>query len=907
MSAVRRIGTWITRHWVTTVCIVLLCAATAAGLVTAAGGYSVDDNPANAVFATGQHQVIELGRWWTISTWTLMGSSIEELLFAVALVLLAGWLVEHRVRRAPWVLGSLVALVIGALLAILLESAGIDADFPGAYEAAQKLVSDPSALGATLAAVGSAWCPRVMRRRIRSSLAMLTTMLVVYVGHPSDLQRLLAVLVGILIGSALVREPLVHDLWRPSRSHELRAWLASMLAVLGVGPIIASVAMRANAVAVPLVSLFMSDAQFDADACNVWHVSEACASLSAHSGFTMFLDNVITGLPWLVLVLAAWGVWRGQRIPLWIGVTIVGALGLTVWYFWLIEPLVLGDLDLTTAPLWGQQGQWFWQVLIIGLVHLVVAGVLIANQRLCQNQPDVRLVRKSLRGVGLGLLALAALYLGVAWSFPVTFTPTPDPWQAVLHLPERFLPQNLVALSPSSLQPVDELSSLLCVAIPILTTLIMLVALWRIMTAPEHHREEPSLEDRANALKQGSVSTLSAMTQWPGMHSWLDRDTGTLVPFRLERGVAIILAAPLGTSDADISARAVLAFADYADARGWIPALYSAPESLTKALREHGWASVEVGEEAVILLAEWSTKGKPRQDIRTSMNRAAREGLEVKWCTFDELTVAEAKHIRALSEAWVGEKPLPEMGFTLGGFRELDDPDTVIGMAVSKDGDILAVTSWMPVWRDGVVVGRILDFMRRTPNSMNGVMEMLIGSAANRFQEDGLEEISLSAAPLATSASTGAQSTAEAGEHALLDRLLEELSKRMEPLYGFRSLLSFKRKFKPEYRPLYLAYPDAVELPAIGFGLTNAYLPELTLSQSWQAVRMIRSSERERARREAERRREQHAAAKRERAAAAAAEQSAVAETAPAEARNAAADQGESAQAAHPERKSQGS
>ena len=61
MSAVRRIRTWITRHWVTTVCIVLLCAATAAGLVTAAGGYSVDDNPANAVFATGQHQVIELG------------------------------------------------------------------------------------------------------------------------------------------------------------------------------------------------------------------------------------------------------------------------------------------------------------------------------------------------------------------------------------------------------------------------------------------------------------------------------------------------------------------------------------------------------------------------------------------------------------------------------------------------------------------------------------------------------------------------------------------------------------------------------------------------------------------------------------------------------------------------------
>ncbi len=51
----------------------------------------------------------------------------------------------------------------------------------------------------------------------------------------------------------------------------------------------------------------------------------------------------------------------------------------------------------------------------------------------------------------------------------------------------------------------------------------------------------------------------------------------------------------------------------------------------------------------------------------------------------------------------------------------------------------------------------------------------------------------------------------------------------MEPLYGFRSLDSFKRKFQPRHQPVYLVFADEAALPRIGLALTSAYLPGATL------------------------------------------------------------------------------
>jgi phosphatidylglycerol lysyltransferase len=114
---------------------------------------------------------------------------------------------------------------------------------------------------------------------------------------------------------------------------------------------------------------------------------------------------------------------------------------------------------------------------------------------------------------------------------------------------------------------------------------------------------------------------------------------------------------------------------------------------------------------------------------------------------------------------------------------------------------------------------------------VRGVSEFLIASAALRFQEEGAAFVSLSGAPLAR-LDRGEQTGA-------VDRLLDLSSRALEPAYGFRSLLAFKAKFQPDYRPLYMSYPDATALSAIGTALTRAHLPDPGTARAATLIRWL--------------------------------------------------------------------
>ncbi len=184
--------------------------------------------------------------------------------------------------------------------------------------------------------------------------------------------------------------------------------------------------------------------------------------------------------------------------------------------------------------------------------------------------------------------------------------------------------------------------------------------------------------------------------------------------------------------------------------------------------------------------------------------------------------------MEAISAQWAGDKSLPEMGFTLGDLPQADDPNVEMHLAVDADGTVHGMTSWMPVYREGFVVGWTIDIMKRRLDDgvMSGVMEFLIAESAVQYKEAGYEFISLSAAPLSYSGEVEGS----------VERLLDILADKMEPYYGFTSLERFKAKFKPEHRPLYLAYPDEVALPAITLGILRAYLPDATAADLVKAA-----------------------------------------------------------------------
>ncbi len=353
--------------------------------------------------------------------------------------------------------------------------------------------------------------------------------------------------------------------------------------------------------------------------------------------------------------------------------------------------------------------------------------------------------------------------------------------------------------------------------------LAVLIAGRRAFAVPSRRRRRrgvPGSVDRDDAvalLRRHGGDHLSWMTTWPENSYFGGNGSQAYVAYRVQAGVALGLGDPVGLAAARVPA--VDDFAAMCDAAGLTPCLFSVGASIAEAAQQIGWQSLQVAEDTVIDLDDLEFRGKSWQAVRTALNRATKEGIDFRLVSLADEPRSVVHQVREISEEWVGDKGLPEMGFTLGGVDEALDREVRVGLAVDGDGRVQGVTSWLPVYDGGEQVsGWTLDVMRRRTDGFRPVVEYLIASACLAFQAEGARFLSLSAAPLARSGSPE--------EETVLDRLLDALGAALEPYYGFRSLHTFKMKFKPRYEPLYLVYRDEADLPRIGVALTRAYLPD---------------------------------------------------------------------------------
>ena len=252
-----------------------------------------------------------------------------------------------------------------------------------------------------------------------------------------------------------------------------------------------------------------------------------------------------------------------------------------------------------------------------------------------------------------------------------------------------------------------------------------------------------------------------------------------------------------------------------------IPFLFSCTGEVASIARVMGWKTVQIAEENLIDLPGLAFTGKSWQNVRTALNKAPKEGISFVLGVLKDQPPEILDQVNRVSEEWLDDKALPEMGFTLGGVPEAMDPDVRCGLAVGADGRLHGVTSWLPAYRaDGTVQGWTLDVMRRIEfeGSFRPTMEFLIASSALAFKEQGADYISLSGAPLARSGPPAAEGS--------MEQLLDVISELMEPLYGFRSLHQFKAKFQPRLDPMWMAYRDEADLPRIGIAITRAFIPD---------------------------------------------------------------------------------
>lgn len=757
------------------------------------------------VWLAASPSALDAGRWWTPFTALLVPDSLIELILTLLLVLTVFASAERMlgtVRCAALLVGT---GVLGALAGIATQA--LAASQGAVWARTAEAVLDPAigVVGAVMAA--SVVAPALLRRRIRLLGFSLLLMFALYSGDVDSVYRLFAAVIGVFAGMLLARGAR-HPLWRRSSYGETRALIAAVVAVTGLGPLI--VLLTGVGVG-PLSPVIAGYRGTGVDAI----LTRCAAELSDRcvAGLSLGVWSLLSSLvPVLLSLIAAVGLRAGRRAG-WILALIVN-LGSA-----LLIAVSLGADDIRhPAEIVAIDRAFPGFAVIALLVPLAMSAVLVFTRR----RFGVRAERAAARRFGVLLIssALVLVIVGVT----VVLLSGGDLGVALLDMMRRLLPAGFTHGRPPAhfgvaMALVRHLIGPVLWGIVAFGMIRLLRAPVLDVSADESHRYRELLRARSG--------TLGFLGTWEGNQHWFTDDGRGALAYRVISGIAIVVGDPVG-ENAEATVRG---FTDFCDRQAWMPVFYSVHAEVLAQTRAMGWSDLPVGEETVVALDAFGLEGKAWAKVRQPYRRGAREGLRAEWTRWSDLSVARAGQLDALSEQWISEKSLPEMGFTLGGEEELKDDGVALMLAVGPDGELQAVTSWLPVWERGELVGWTLDFMRRADGAMPGVMEFLLASAALRMQSEGLSLMSLSGAPLAQTGETADDTMSE---------LLAWLGRVLEPAYGFRSLLAFKAKFNPEFRPLHMAYPDPGRLPAIGLALARAYLPHVTASEYLALARTLR-------------------------------------------------------------------
>ena len=546
------------------------------------------------------------------------------------------------------------------------------------------------------------------------------------------------------------------------------------------------------------------------------------------------VEQLLMCMPALLQLVLADGLRRGRRSAAYGTIALQFFLGVCAALFALVEKIgeQLPEAGPTTARLlhsWLRSGH----LLVPLLLNIVVISLVVWTRRRFTLGSRPGVIRRAVVAWILTLLGGAVLTVAGGLLMSHDFSPYAT-WPALLETYVSYLlpisTGGIMSLIVAPLTPLTPLAYLLTAWVPVLVWLLTILWVWLAQSAPARTRVSDR-EELVDLVRSRGAGTLGWMLTWQGNEAWVNEAGTAGFSYRPSRDVALTVGDP-AADDADV-AQAVRDFADFATDAGLIPALYTVHAPAMEAARAMGWTILQVAEEAVLDLPDLAFRGKAYQDVRTAFNHAKKEGVEAVWTTFRDCPAGRRDQIRAISQAWASDKPLPEMGFTLGGLAELDDAETRLLLAIDADGTVQGVTSWLPVYRDGRVIGLTLDFMRRREGGFRPVMEYLIGRAAQDAQAEGLEILSLSGAPLSRSA------PADGGSSSRFDPLLNLLASVLEPAYGFSSLHAYKRKFKPRSVPMYLAVPDLVDLPTVGIAIARAYLPGLKPSQTARFAQVL--------------------------------------------------------------------
>jgi len=324
---------------------------------------------------------------------------------------------------------------------------------------------------------------------------------------------------------------------------------------------------------------------------------------------------------------------------------------------------------------------------------------------------------------------------------------------------------------------------------------------YRLPRAAPARPDVRALEEAESVLNRYGGSEFSHLLFLGDKSLLWSPDRNAFIQYGQIRDRLIALGDPCG--DPEAFDAAILAFRDHADRHGLTPCLYEVSETQMHRYHDAGFALFKLGETAVVELADFTTAGKRGESLRHSVNRARRGGAEfalLEQPLGDDIW----PQLRAISDAWLSERGAAEKGFSLGNYNEAYLRRSPVAVIRVKRR-IVAFVNLMPDYGSHTQLS--IDLMRYSPDAPQDTMDYLFVELALHARSQGYRHFNLGMAPLA---GVGETRYARAGEK--VARLAYEYGNRF---YNYKGLRSFKEKFHPVWRSVYLAYPVLTPLPLL--------------------------------------------------------------------------------------------
>ncbi|MFE3654245.1 bifunctional lysylphosphatidylglycerol synthetase/lysine--tRNA ligase LysX [Streptomyces sp. NPDC059152] len=333
-------------------------------------------------------------------------------------------------------------------------------------------------------------------------------------------------------------------------------------------------------------------------------------------------------------------------------------------------------------------------------------------------------------------------------------------------------------------------------------------------------------EDRIRALlsKYGSQDSLGYFATRRDKAVVFSPSGKAAVTYRVEAGVCLASGDPVG--DREAWGPAIDAWLDVAGRYGWQPAVMGASEDGAKAFARAGMGALQLGDEAILHIAEFDLDGRDMRVTRQAVNRVERTGATFRVRRHAELTDAEMEEVIHRADAWRDTETERGFSMALDRLGDRQDGDCLLAEAFDGDGKMIALLSFVPWGKDGIS----LDVMRRDRSAPNGVMEFMVAQLCAQAGSIGVRRVSLNFAVFRSAFEEGSR----IGAGPVLKvwrRLLLFFSRwwQLEALYRSNS------KYQPQWYPRFLCYADAGALARIGMasGIAEGFVAVPSLGKLW--------------------------------------------------------------------------